>query len=166
MTTIFILQLICWSRAHLRASAACIYRSWNERSSLSYLVKRESRRDGSSPQEVVRRGTIQEQRGQHLFPCLQLGLQEGWADAILQPVTTYQLPHLAQRGPFRRSLPHSPQQVRVQPRCHLLRVWLLLPYPDLSCLQAANRPLPSPMARPKKVMKSFGFSNKCITFAP
>ena len=30
----------------------------------------------------------------------------------------------------------------------------------------SNRSPPSPMARQKKIMKSFGISNKCITFAP
>lgn len=37
----------------------------------------------------------------------------------------------------------------------------------ISSFYVSNRsPPPSPIARQKKVMKSFGISNKCITFAP
>lgn len=36
----------------------------------------------------------------------------------------------------------------------------------ISSFYVSNRSPPSPMARQKKIMKSFGISNKCITFAP
>ena len=36
----------------------------------------------------------------------------------------------------------------------------------ISSFYVSNRSPPSPMARLKKIMKSFGISNKCITFAP
>ena len=36
----------------------------------------------------------------------------------------------------------------------------------ISSFYVSNRSPPSPMVRQKKVMKSFGISNKCITFAP